>query len=109
MAPPSQVERCPPNRVNSKVQVDPGVGGQPGLDDRVLVGAVVVADQVDLQVLGDLGVDLGEELLELARAMSSVQAGDHGAVGCVERRKESRGAVTDVVMGAALGHARHQR
>ena len=86
-----------------------GCVGEPGLDDRVLVGAVVVADQVDLEVLGDLGVDLGEELLELRGAVSAVQAGDHGAVGDVEGREQGGGAVPDVVVGAALGHPGHHR
>ena len=74
-----------------------------------LVGAVVVADHVHVQVLGDLGVDLGEELAELDRAVSAVHGRDHGPVGDVERREQARGAVPDVVMGALLGHARHHR
>ena len=41
------------------MQVHPGVGLQPGLDHGVLVGAVVVADQVDLEALGHGLVDLG--------------------------------------------------
>ncbi len=71
--------------------------------------AVVVADQMDLEVLGDVGVDLGEEFAELDRPVAAVQAGDHGAVGGVERREQARGAVTDVVVGAFLGHPGHHR
>ena len=73
------------------------------------MGAVVVADQVHVQVGGDLAVDLGQELLELDGAVPAVQAGDHGAVGGVERGEQAGGAVADVVVGAFLGHARHHR
>jgi hypothetical protein len=37
------------------------------------VGAVVVADQVDLELGRDLGVDLGQELLELHGPVPAVQ------------------------------------
>jgi hypothetical protein len=37
------------------------------------VGGVVVADQVDIQAGGDLLVELGQELLELQRAVPAVQ------------------------------------
>ena len=37
------------------------------------VGAVVVADQVDVEVVGDGGVDGGQELAELDRAVAPMQ------------------------------------
>jgi len=40
-----------------------------------LVGAVVVADQVDVQMGGDLVVDLGEEFLELDRPVPGQLSG----------------------------------
>jgi hypothetical protein len=44
-----------PRRVGGReVHVEPGVGSQPLHDRRRLVGAVVVADQMDLQAGGDL-------------------------------------------------------
>lgn len=71
----------------------------------MFVGAVVVADQAHVEVLGDLLVDLGEELAELRRAVPAVQAGDHRAVGGVERYEQvSRAAVTDTIVGAFLRH-----
>ena len=73
------------------------------------MGAVVVADQVNGQVGGNFGVDLGEELLELDGAVPSVQAGDDGAVFDVERGEQAGGAIADVVVGAFLGHAGHHR
>ncbi len=44
-----------------EVQLEPRVGGQPGPDGVGLLGGVVVADQVDVEVLGDFLVQLGEE------------------------------------------------
>lgn len=66
------------------------------------VGLAVVADQVHVQALGDLGVDLGQELLELDGAVFAVQAGDYGPVGGVQGREQGCGSVPDAVVGAIL-------
>jgi len=64
-----------PGRVGRReVHVESGVAGQPLLDAGVFVGAVVVADQVHVQLGRDLLVDLGQELLELDGAVPAVQA-----------------------------------
>ena len=42
-----------------EVHLEPRVGVQPGFHGGGLVGAVVVADQVNGQVGGNFGVDLG--------------------------------------------------
>jgi len=52
------------------VQVEAGVLGQPGRDVGVLVGAVVVQDQVDVQSFGGLAVDGAQELEELFVAVA---------------------------------------
>ena len=92
-----------------EVHVEAGMAGQPRLDRGGLVGAVVVADQVDVQVGGHGLVDRGQELLELGGAVPAVQLADHGAVGDVERGEQAGDAVADVVVGAPLGHAGHHR
>src|SRR5215207_9794571 len=74
-----------------------------------LVGLVVVADQMDVQLPWHLDVDFGQELPELRGAVLAVQAGDHQAVHCVQRSEQGRGPVPDVVVGALLGHAWHHR
>src|SRR5215204_2327486 len=66
---------------------------------------VVVADQVDVEVVGDLGVDGGEELAELDGAVAPVQGGDDGAGADVEGGEQAGGARAHVVVGAFLGHA----
>ena len=47
-----------------------GPVGQPALDAGVLVDAVVVDDEVDVEVRGHVGVDVLEEAQELLVAMS---------------------------------------
>src|SRR5665647_2590909 len=82
---------------------------EPGVDRRRLVGAVAVTDQMHVQVARDFGVDLGQELPELNRSMPPVDRGDDGPVGDVERGEQAGHAVTDIVMGAPLGHPGHHR
>ena len=60
-------------------------------------------------MVGDLGVDRGEELAELDGAVAPAQGGDHGAVADLEGSEQAGGAVPDVVLGAFLGHAGHHR
>lgn len=74
-----------------------------------LCAPVVVADHLHVQAVRDWVLDIGEELLELDRAMASVGGGNHGAIGHVQRGEQGRGAVQDVVVGALLGHLRHHR
>ena len=74
-----------------------------------LVGGVVVADEVDVQLVGDGLVDGDQELAELDRPVTAVQFGDDCAVGDVERGEQAGDAVADVVVGASLGHAGHHR
>ena len=47
--------------------------GKPPLDGRVLVGAVVVTDQVDVEFGRDVVVELGQELLEFDGSVSAVE------------------------------------
>lgn len=73
------------------------------------VSAVVVHDQVDLQVSGHLLVDPDQELLELHGPVPTVQGRDDFTRGDVEGGEQRGQAVADVVVGAPLGHARHHR
>ena len=57
---------------------------QPIADQGRLVGGVVVPDEMDLETLGDIGLDLIEELAELDRPMTGVALSDHVAGGDVE-------------------------
>ena len=91
------------------MQVETGVSGQPRGGGRRLVGGVVVADQVHVEVGRYLLVQPGQELGELDRAVAAVDRADHRAGGHVEGGEQGGDAVADVVVGAPLGHARHHR
>lgn len=73
------------------------------------MGSVVVAHQMNVQVRRDSFVDRGEELLELDRAVASMQLADHRAIGDVERGEQAGDVVAVVVVGAPFGHPRHHR
>ncbi len=89
-----------------------GALGQPVADGLSFVGGVVVHDQVDVKVSRDIGLDLVEDLPELAGAVFRVAAADHCAGRHVQRGEQRRGAVADVVVRPPLrvaGHHRQQR
>jgi hypothetical protein len=101
-------------------QVDPGsVGGlvvnrearplrQPVLDFWVLVGAVVIHNQMDVQVLWHRLLDLPEEAQVLLVPVARLAMGEHLAGGHVQGGKQSGGAVADVVVGGAFHIAQAQ-
>ena len=88
--------KCRWNRLCRSSQVDVGV----------LVGGVVVQDQMDLQVAGDLGVDGLEEDQELLVAVPGQALADHRAGQHVQRGEQGGGAVALVVVGHRPGPAR---
>ena len=65
---------------------------------RRLVGGQVVADDMHVQLVGDL-VDHGKELLELHGPVTSMKLGDRRAVCDVERRDSPE----DYVLGGTPG------
>jgi hypothetical protein len=73
---------------------------QPALDQRGLVGAVVVEHQVDLERVWNVGVDRVEELAELDTAVSPVMLRDDLAGLHVQGREQRSSTVADVVVGA---------
>ena len=76
-----------------EMHMEPGVSSEPFADGRGFVGAVVVANQVNVEVIGDLGVDLDQEFSELDGAVSPVQAGDHCSTRGIEGGEQAGGAV----------------
>ncbi len=79
------------------MHVEAGPLRQPGPDLGVLVGAVVVDDQVDIEVLGDGLLDLAEESQELLVPVAGPALGQNLTGGNVQGGEQSGGAVTDVV------------
>ena len=74
------------------MHVEARVVGQPAPHGGRFVGAVVVADEVNIEAVGYLGVDGGQELAEFDRAVAPVQGGDDGAVADVEGGEQAGGA-----------------
>src|SRR6266403_4648226 len=82
---------------------------QPALDQRRLVRAVVVEDEMNFQLLRDVEVDGVEELPKLDSAVTTVMLGDDLATLHVERGKQRRGAAPHVVMRPPFDLAGLQR
>src|SRR6267154_5764231 len=76
---------------------------QPLGDVVMLMGAVIVQYQMQVQAAGDLSIKLAKKLQIFLMSMTRHTRPDHGAVQNVEGGKESRGAVSFIVMrhGAA--------
>src|SRR3989441_5571675 len=82
---------------------------QPALDQRRLVRAVVVEDEMNFQLLRDVEVDGVEELAKLDSAVTTVMLGDDLATLHVERGKQRRGTAPYVVMRPPFDLAGLQR
>jgi hypothetical protein len=85
-----------------------GMALEPPLYARRLVRPVIVQDDVDFHArpLGELGIDLVEELEELVLPMSSITLADHMARGDVQRSEQRGRSVADIVVGPPLGLTR---
>ena len=76
----------------SEMNVVAWPGGEPALDLGVLVGAVVVDDEVDIEVGGHVGVDVLEEAQELLVTMPRLALGEDLAGGHVQGGEDGGGA-----------------
>lgn len=110
-------ERCEPaldlvesgGQGRREVDVKPRMPGEPVLDQRGLVRAVVVHDQMHVEHCRRVGIDSAQELQQLAAAVAPMRLADDLSGRNVERREQRRRAVAFIVVGAPLGDARRQR
>ncbi len=93
----------PRGRGRGEVEDPAWVPSQPGPHLRVLVRAVVVQDHVDQFAGRHRRLDRVEEAQELLVAVTLHAAADHRTLQYIERGKQRRGAVADVVVGLGLG------
>src|SRR6218665_2201595 len=71
------------------MQVESGVRAHPVLHERTFMGGVVIAHDMHAQFGRNLGIDCGQELLELSRPVAAMGGVGHGAVSDVGRGEQS--------------------
>jgi Na+/glutamate symporter len=76
--------------------------GQPCLDFGVLVGGIVVGNQVNRHVLGGLSVDLPQETQPFLMTMFFSEVGDQFAFQIIQSGKQGQRTVANVIMGRGL-------
>jgi len=82
---------------------------QPALNQRGLVRAIIVQNQVDIQFGGRHGIDRVQKLAELDGAMPAMTFSNDLAAGHLQGGKQRGGAVTFVVVSAAFDLPRSHR
>ena len=88
-----------------EVKMVAGPVDEPALDAGVLVGTVVVDDEVDIEVRGHVGIDVPEEAQEFLVAVARLALGEDLAGGKVQGGEEGGGAVAGVAVRHALDMA----
>ena len=80
-----------------EVNVPTRTAGEPSLDVGMLVGGVVVDDEMDVELGRHIGLDVTQEGEELLMTMARFALGEDRAVEHVEGGEQGGGAVTLVV------------
>ena len=93
----------PGSRGRREVQMEAGMGFEPALYGRRLMGGVVVNDEMEIETGGGLLVDQSEKAQELAMSMARHAGPDDLAVQHVQRCEQGGGAVALVVVGHGTG------
>ena len=92
-----------------EVHVEPGMPLEPALHLRMLVGGVVIHDQMQVEIGWRFRVDLLEELQPFLMPMAWHALSDEFTLGHFQSSEECRGAMTRVVMSERFQSARVQR
>lgn len=99
----------PGSRGRGEMNMKSRTSSKPGADRCGLVGAVVVHDQMDVQIRRNTLLDGVQKAQEFGGPVSRLRLTDDLTGGDIERSEQRRGAMTHVVVGPSLGHARRQR
>lgn len=86
-------------RCRREVEGPAGMTGEPLADLFMLVGAVIVEDDMDDLAGRDVALDHVQETQELLVPMALHVAADHGAVEHIEGGKQRRGTMALVIVG----------
>jgi len=94
-----------------EVDMPTRAAGEPSSDLGMLVGSIVVDDEMDVELGRHIGLDVTQEGEELLMTMAGFALGDDGAVEYVEGGEQGGGAVAPVVVGDAFDvaepHGKH--
>ena len=82
--------------------MEPWALRQPGAHFWMLVGRVIVHDQVEIEISGDRFLNLAKKAQVLLMPVTRLALRDHLAGGHVKGSKQGGGAVSNVVMGDSL-------
>jgi hypothetical protein len=82
---------------------------EPGLHSRMFVRAVVIGDQVHVELFGNTAFNVTQKAQELLMPMPRLALSNDTAIGDIEGGKQRSTAVTDVVMGDAFDIAQAHR
>ena len=82
---------------------------EPGSHFRMLVGGVVIDDEMHVEVRRHIRIDMLEEGEELLVTMLSPALGQHLTIGNVESGEQRRRPVPDIIVGDALDVAEPER
>ena len=92
-----------------KVHVEPGMAGQPGRHFRMLMSAIIVGDDVDVELFGSFPVDLLEEAKPFHMGMSLFGSGDELAFQVIQGGKEGDGSMPSIIVGLSANMPYSQR
>src|SRR5690242_4383369 len=90
-----------------KVKANPS--RKPSFDSWMLMRAVVVHDQMHIELFGHASLNVAQEGQELLMAMARLTLSQYLSIGYVQSSKQGDGAVTFVVMSNAFDIAQPQR
>src|SRR5215471_10226050 len=79
--------------------------GQPGIDKRSFMSAVIIHDQMNFEVGRYFLVDAVEEFAKFHTPVPAMTLADYFAGGDVECGKQRCGAIAEVIVGTALSLA----
>lgn len=85
-----------------EVDVIPRTSRQPLLHSSMFMRPIVIDDKMNLQVAGDVGLHMIQELQVLLMSVPLFAPGDYFARGDVQSGKQGRCPMADIVMGHAL-------
>ena len=91
------------------MQVESFMACQPAFDRSVLMTAIVVDDQVHVELVGNVSRNQPEKVQELLTAVKRPALREYLSVGDVQRRKQCCGPVATIIVGVSLHVSQAQR